>query len=84
MRERKSCEERYCPWLKDGGCTYENKTKCALDVGELPYSCECCSYKSLEDGDTLYTYSSWDGGIEFNYIRNIKYCPVCGRKLPIY
>ena len=44
---------------------------------------ECiCEYEGLEQGDTLYIERSWDGGIEFNYIRNIKYCPVCGRELP--
>ena len=41
-----------------------------------------CEYEGLEQGDTLYIERSWDGGIEFNYIRNIKYCPVCGRELP--
>lgn len=41
--------------------------------------CEVC--KSLENGDTLYSMSGWDGGIGFDYIHNIKYCPVCGRKL---
>lgn len=43
--------------------------------------CEC-EYHGLEKGDTLYVYESWDGGIDFNAIRNIKYCPVCGKKLP--
>lgn len=44
---------------------------------------ECiCKYEGLECGDTLYIESSWDGGIEFRHIRNIKYCPVCGKKLP--
>lgn len=41
----------------------------------------CSVCKKLEYGDTLYAYSDWDGGIGFDYIRNIKYCPVCGRKL---
>lgn len=41
--------------------------------------CEAC--KSLENGDTLYSWSDWDGGIGFDYIHNIKYCPVCGREL---
>ena len=41
--------------------------------------CVFCS--SHEDGDTLYDMSDWDGGIEFNYIRNIQYCPICGKKL---
>lgn len=38
-------------------------------------------YKNHEDGDTLYDMSDWDGGIEFNYIRDIHYCPICGKKL---
>lgn len=41
--------------------------------------CEFCEYH--EEGDTLYEMSDWDGGIEFNYIRNIQYCPICGKKL---
>lgn len=41
--------------------------------------CEFC--EDHEDGDTLYEMSDWDGGIEFNYIRDIHYCPICGKKL---
>lgn len=41
--------------------------------------CEFC--RCHEEGDTLYESSDWDGGIGFDYIRDIKYCPVCGRKL---
>ena len=41
-----------------------------------------CEYECLEKGDTLYKYSSWDGGIEFIHIHPIKYCPICGRELP--
>ena len=41
-----------------------------------------CEYEDLEQGDTLYIEHSWDGGIEFDYIRNIKFCPVCGKELP--
>lgn len=44
--------------------------------------CPCCEWHDLEAGDTLYISSDWDGGIAFDYIRDIKYCPVCGRKLP--
>ena len=40
------------------------------------YICE-----NLEAGDTLYASSDWDGGLGFDYIRDIQYCPVCGRKL---
>ena len=46
---------------------------------------ECvCETEGLERGDTLYVERSWDGGIEFNYIQPIKFCPVCGKKLPKY
>ena len=44
---------------------------------------ECvCETEGLERGDTLYVERSWDGGIEFNYIQPIKFCPVCGKRLP--
>ena len=46
------------------------------------YGCEVCRYHELEQGDTLYRYTSWDGGVGFDYIRNIRYCPVCGKELP--
>ena len=49
---------------------------------EKEYGCEVCRYHELETGDTLYHYSSWDGGIGFDYIHNIRYCPVCGKELP--
>lgn len=45
-----------------------------------PTECDACT--NLLEGDTLYRMSDWDGGIGFDYIRNIQYCPVCGRKLP--
>ena len=41
--------------------------------------CDFCT--NHEDGDTLYDMSDWDGGIGFDYIRNIHYCPICGKKL---
>lgn len=41
--------------------------------------CEFC--QNHEQGDTLYEASDWDGGIGFDYIRDIKYCPLCGRML---
>lgn len=58
-----------------------NKYERALDV--IYHSTEkfCVFCSSHEDGDTLYDMSDWDGGIEFNYIRNIHYCPICGKKL---
>ena len=42
---------------------------------------ECWFCSTHEAGDTLYEDSSWDGGIGFDYIRDIKYCPICGRRL---
>ena len=41
--------------------------------------CQFCA--EHEKGDTLYESSSWDGGIGFDYIRNIKFCPLCGNEL---
>ena len=41
--------------------------------------CEFCA--NHESGDTLYEMSDWDGGIGFDYIRDIHYCPICGKKL---
>ena len=41
-----------------------------------------CNLHFLEQGDTLYVMSSWDGGIGFDYIHDINFCPVCGNKLP--
>ena len=43
--------------------------------------CVCREY-GLEKGDTLYVSTSWDGGIGFDYINHIKFCPVCGKELP--
>ena len=42
---------------------------------------QCSFCEEHEDGDTLYEMSSWDGGIGFDYIRDIKYCPLCGKEL---
>ena len=44
--------------------------------------CPGCGYYDLEQGDTLYAYFSEDHGMCFDYICNIKYCPVCGKELP--
>ena len=44
-------------------------------------SCEVCDTYGIEDGDTLYISSDWDGGIGFDYIRDVHYCPRCGRRL---
>ena len=42
-----------------------------------------CEYNDLEDGDTLYVYNSWDGGIMFDAIHDIHFCPYCGKRLPV-
>ena len=60
-------------------------TKESLDQNQnkvIHNNCECKFCLEHEKGDTLYEKESWDGGIEFNYIRDIQYCPICGRKLP--
>ncbi len=45
--------------------------------------CDFCNDNALEEGDTLYYNSSiWNGGISFDYVRDIKYCPICGKRLP--
>ena len=46
-----------------------------------PEPCDLCKSYGIEDGDTLYISADWDGGIGFDYIRNIHYCPICGRRL---
>ena len=40
-----------------------------------------CEYL-LEKGDILYRPVDWDGGIAFDSIKDIKYCPCCGKELP--
>lgn len=41
----------------------------------------CAFCREHQQDETLYESSSWDGGIEYNYIEPIKYCPLCGRTL---
>lgn len=56
----------------------------AIDVVEQEGQkepCWVCKNLDLENGDTLYSRADWDGGVGFEYICNIKYCPVCGKKL---
>lgn len=42
---------------------------------------ECLFCKYHYKGDTLYEANSWDGGISYDYIENIQYCPICGKEL---
>lgn len=53
--------------------------KQGLEEAVAYQNCPVC--KNIERGDTLYSCSDWDGGIGFDYIRDIQYCPACGRKL---
>ena len=41
----------------------------------------CSICKNLYSGKTLYSNSDWKNGIRFEFIYNIKFCPVCGREL---
>lgn len=45
---------------------------------------ECSMCAELEPDDTLYKRSDWDGGIGFDYIYDIQYCPKCGARLRSY
>lgn len=44
----------------------------------------CYTCNDLEAHDDLYTYNSCDDGISFDGIRDIEYCPKCGRRLLTY
>ncbi len=44
-----------------------------------PDTCPFCA--NHFKGDTICESSDWDGGIGFDYIRDIKYCPLCGKEL---
>lgn len=50
----------------------------ALPSADRPSVEDCEFCQNHEQGDTLYEPSDWDGGIGFDYIRDIKYCPLCG------
>ena len=43
-----------------------------------------CEWNDFEDGDWLYTYSStMEGTIILEPIKEIHFCPKCGKRLPI-
>lgn len=44
-------------------------------------SCELCKRFGIEKGDSLYQVTYPDTGIDFYEIRNIQYCPLCGKEL---
>ena len=70
--------KRPCETHCNTDCT---NTKCESHPlsSAQPEPCDLCS--NLEKGDTLYQSSDWDGGIGFDYIRDIQFCPKCGRRL---
>lgn len=51
-----------------------------LDVAEpIAVHCEVC--EELESGDTLYSHTSDDIGDMYSAIRDIQFCPKCGKRL---
>ena len=84
----------YCkPGIDCGACPYKEDQKCYDDLMDdaiallqahkeadvKQNNCDFCA--NHESGDTLYESSSLDGGVGYDYIRNIKFCPLCGSKL---
>lgn len=45
-------------------------------------TCPLCMYDELEYGATLYQSNAWDGGISYDRIWPVRFCPLCGRELP--
>lgn len=71
----------------EDGVVYKHRCIDPDAVRELPSvsperTKECDACEDLEEGDTLYRSSDWDGGIGYDYIRDIRFCPKCGRRLP--
>lgn len=50
-------------------------------VEEKNSECTLCRRYGLEKGDTLYQVYYPDTGINFDEIRDIRYCPLCGKEL---
>lgn len=44
-------------------------------------TCELCKRYGIEKGDSLYQVGYPDTGIDFYEIRNIQFCPLCGKEL---
>lgn len=45
------------------------------------YEEDCPFCKEHEQGDRLFEASDWDNGYGFEFINDIKYCPICGKAL---
>ena len=43
------------------------------------HTCKFC--EQHEKGDVLYECNGWDGGVSYDFIENIQYCPICGSEL---
>lgn len=65
-----------CNRCQLNSCSYEPHSE---ECQSARMFCDFCINHSKDD--TLYEMSGWDGGIGFDYIRDIKYCPLCGREL---
>lgn len=52
-----------------------------MENNENKVECELCRKYGIEKGDTLYQVAYPDTGIDFYAIRNIQYCPLCGKEL---
>lgn len=79
---REWCYKR-CLTILDNTVYLEMRSKwyASKDVQPVRHDpCDVCD--GLEDEDTLYIYSEWDGAIGFDHIRDIHFCPKCGRRLP--
>ena len=87
---RRAIQEHY----NEGGFghNYSDGQRCMDKINALPSistqscvrcegGCDLCRDDRLEKGDTLYQSSDWDGGIGFDYISDIRFCPKCGREL---
>lgn len=71
-------------YIKVGDCApigFNRKLWDAPYKEHIDEKCDFCECHTK--GDDLYELSGWDGGIGFDYIRNIKYCPLCGRELEV-
>lgn len=81
-----TCDDRSCVYRASNG--YCMVTVCQKDATRQTtafrfpnFTCYWCG--ELENGDTLYKRGSFDHGMTFEEIDNIKYCPVCGRELKV-
>lgn len=65
-----------CDRCKLDSCSYEPYSEVCQSARVF---CEFCTNHSKDA--TLYEMSYLDSGICFDYIKNIKYCPICGSEL---